>query len=39
VILTTLNKNETKMFEPFCKKELQLKFDELYKMYYVEIEE
>lgn len=38
VIMPTIQKKDISKFEPFCKKELPLKYDELYKMYYVEIE-
>ena len=38
-VTATIRPKDIPIFEPFCKKELNLKYDEIYKMYYVEIEE
>lgn len=39
VISATIVEKDISKFEPFLKKELELKYDEIYKMYYVEVEE
>lgn len=39
VISPTLTEKDIVKFEPFLRKELDLKYDEIYKMYYVENEE
>ena len=35
----TIEEEDVKEYEPFCKKELDLKYDKNFKMYYVEINE
>lgn len=39
IISPTIEKEDIPTFQLFCSKELELKYDELYKMYYVEVKE
>jgi hypothetical protein len=38
IISPTIEKENVPIFQPFCSKELELKYDELFKMFYVELE-
>lgn len=39
VIKATIGDTDVKKFNPFCNKELELKYDEIYKMHFVEIDD
>lgn len=39
ILSASLNKSECSLLQPFANKELELKYDEIYKMHYVEIDE